>query len=133
MYSDTRYFGSYVSERMDKAGMERKTVAQLMGVSIDKVTDWCAGHRLPDCEQLMTLAGLLNVPYTLLRGKAMRDKDAGGENRAPAKNRLINYIRSMRTETAEALLIVMPQLTEAPEEEVQRKECSQSKTEKDLP
>lgn len=53
------------------AGFTQEEFAEKLGISAQAVSKWENGHNLPDIENLMLIAELLNVPYSALLSENM--------------------------------------------------------------
>lgn len=70
-------------------GMSRQDVAQHLGVTGKTVTAWEKGARAPRANQIVMLAGVLNVrTYWLLEGRADEYMETGGDTASILRNQL---------------------------------------------
>lgn len=68
--------GSTIATLRKKAGLTQEDFAEKLGVTPQAVSKWEKGRNLPDIENLMMIAEIINIPYsTLLEGEtAVEDK-----------------------------------------------------------
>lgn len=60
---DAGVTGKRIAEARKKKGMTQEELALACAVTAQAVSKWENGHNLPDIENLLTLAEVLNVPY----------------------------------------------------------------------
>ncbi len=63
---DIKLVGNRISQQRKKVGLTQEELADMLGISPQAVSKWENGHNLPDIENLMLLAEILKIPYTLL-------------------------------------------------------------------
>lgn len=63
---DIMKVGKAITEARKSKGITQEELASKIGVSAQAVSKWENGHNLPDIENLMKIAELINVPYVSL-------------------------------------------------------------------
>lgn len=67
--------GKNITLARKKAGLTQEELAERTGVTAQAVSKWENAHNLPDIENLMSIAEILNIPYTaLLADENSRDE-----------------------------------------------------------
>ena len=74
---DMTEIGRNIAFERKKAGLTQEELAEKIGITAQAVSKWENGHNLPDIENLMFIAEILNVPYIeLLAGESRRKGSA---------------------------------------------------------
>jgi len=75
---DTATIGTHIMQARKKAGFTQEELAEQIGVTSQAVSKWENGHNLPDLENLLLIAELTNVPYSLLLQPQTDEADTCG-------------------------------------------------------
>lgn len=70
---DMTEIGRNIAFERKKTGLTQEELAEKIGITAQAVSKWENGHNLPDIENLMSIAEILNTPYiALLAGESRR-------------------------------------------------------------
>ena len=103
LWMDMTGIGSRIMRARKKAGFTQEELAEKIGVTAQAVSKWENGHNLPDLENLLQIAEITNVPYSVL----LEDQWAEGMEQFVIRGRLFQednmYTRMKTTALAEHL------------------------------
>lgn len=68
--------GKNITLARKRAGLTQEELAEKTGVTAQAVSKWENAHNLPDIENLMSIAEILNIPYTVLLADESKRKES---------------------------------------------------------
>lgn len=74
---DTGVIGKRIAEARKKKGITQEELAEACSVTAQAVSKWENGHNMPDIENLLTIAEVLNVPYGIFLGASADAEEIG--------------------------------------------------------
>lgn len=95
----------------EACGMTQKEVAISLGVSIQAVSFWETGERIPQPEKLLQIADLYGVPLDALFGRIL-PSEASQREKMPSetKDRLRSLVERLSDAQCEQFIAIMEQL-----------------------
>lgn len=75
---DMEEIGRNIARARKRAGLTQEGLAEKTGVTAQAVSKWENGHNLPDIENLMSIAEILDIPYTALLAGEGGQQGSGG-------------------------------------------------------